>query len=144
MGVSRILAFTVALAALGGCATTHGNLSSSADRLERNAAALARDGSYGSETYSRDARDLAEQAHDFRLALSDRRAGDPDVETAFNDLSRSYHALRDEVDHADSGRARDELKPVTEAYLDVEREMGGAGDRHRYARDGYERDRARY
>jgi hypothetical protein len=149
MGVSRalvkVLPLAAALAISAGCATTHGNLASSADRLERNSDALARDADFGSSGYESDARRLAEETHDFRRTLADRRAGDRDVQAAFEDVSRSYHALRDEVDRSDSTRARADLKPVTEAYLDVEREMGGYKDGHRrYARDGYERDRDRY
>jgi hypothetical protein len=127
---------------IAGCATTHGNLTSSADRLEHNADALARnarDGSIGS--YSRDARELAGQAHTFRRTVQDRRADDPDVKSAFEELSRDYHNLRDGVDRSDSREAQVDLRPVTEAYLDVEREMGGYPDSHRYARDGDTHDR---
>ena len=46
---------------------------------------------------------------------------------SFDDLSRSYHALRDDVQHSDSDYARRDLAPVTQAYLDVEDDMGGAG-----------------
>jgi hypothetical protein len=46
------------------------------------------------------------------------------VKESFGRLSRSYHALRDEVERSDSREARIDLKPVTESYLDVEREMG--------------------
>jgi hypothetical protein len=49
------------------------------------------------------------------------------------------------VDRSDSREAQLDLKPVTEAYLDVEREMGGyRGDRDRYARDRDHRDRDPY
>jgi hypothetical protein len=52
-------------------------------------------------------------------------------------LSRHYHALRDEVDRSRDRDAELDFKPVTEAYLDVEREMRrvGDGDRDRVARD---------
>src|SRR5689334_22749004 len=50
MGVSRalvkVLPLAAALAISAGCATTHGNLASSADRLERNSDALARDADF--------------------------------------------------------------------------------------------------
>jgi hypothetical protein len=148
MSISRVMMKVIplaaAFAALAGCATTHGNLASSADRLERNSYALAQDADFGSSGYENDARQLADETHDFRRAIADRRADDRDVQAAFEDVSRSYHALRDEVDRSDSSRARADLKPVTEAYLDVERAMGGYSDRHRYARDGYERDHDRY
>jgi hypothetical protein len=46
------------------------------------------------------------------------------VKESFERLSRSYHALCDEVERSDSREARIDLKPVTKSYLDVEREMG--------------------
>jgi hypothetical protein len=127
------------LVALAGCATTHGNLAGSADRLERNADALARDSrdtqqDFGTtNSYSRDARQLADQTRDFREALADRNADDRDVKAAFERVSHSYHVLRDDVERGGSHEAQVDLRSVTEAYLDMEREMGGY-DSHRYAR----------
>ena len=129
---------------MGGCATSpHGNLAQSADRLEHNADLLARDdhGRYESTSYSREADQLAEKSHDFRLAVRDSRADRRDLDAAFESLSRTYHALRDDVDRSDSREAQLDLKPVTDAYLDVEREMGGYRASDRYARD---RDRDPY
>jgi hypothetical protein len=149
-GVGQVMVAVpiLVLAALAGCVTTHGNLASSADRLERNADALTRDSRYTREDdygaasgYSRDARELAERTRDFRETLADRRADDRDVKAAFERVSQTYHRLRDDVDRTDSHYAQVDLRPVTEAYLDVEREMGGY-DRHRYAReDDLRRDR---
>jgi hypothetical protein len=128
------------LVALAGCATTtHGNLASSASRLERNADALSRDSRETREdyasNYSRDASELAEETRDFRETLADRNADDRDVKAAFERVSHTYHRLREDVDRSDSHPAQVDLRPITEAYLDVEREMGGY-DRHRYAREG--------
>jgi hypothetical protein len=129
-----------AFALLAGCATTHGNLSTSATRLERSSEVLARRAPVSSE-YARDARELADEAHDFRLTANDRRADDRDVKDAFEKLSRDYHAVRDNVDRSNSRQAELDLRPVTDAYLDIERAMGGypadrfAGDRDR--RDRY-------
>jgi hypothetical protein len=141
MALSKHLAlasFIVAVGALSGCATTsHGNLVRSADRLERNADALARDdrtAHYG-ESYAREARELADQAHDFRRTIQDDRADRRDVDAAFEDVSHSYHALRDDVDHARDRDAQLDLRPVTDAYLDMEREMGGYRGGDRYAGD---------
>ncbi len=148
MGFARHIGSATAgllLVALGACATTQGNLTSSADRLEHNATALARDergADYpANSNYSRDARELADQAHDFRRLVEDRRADDRDVKASFESLSRSYHTLRDDADRAESRTAQADLKPVTDAYLDVEREMGGYPDSHRYARDRYTSER---
>jgi hypothetical protein len=121
--------------ALIGCATTGGSLASSAERLERTSSAFQRnvDASRGSD---RDARGLAAEARDFRETLSDRRADDRDVQEAFRDLSRSYHAARDDVERGRSREAEREFAAVTEAYLDVERAMNASHTRRdRYARD---------
>ncbi len=138
MNRSMLFVPAAALVALmSGCATSpHGNLARSADRLDHNAQALARDDrGYASSNYAREADVLAEKAHDFRRAAEDPRADRRDLDGAFESLSRSYHSLRDDVDRSDSREAQLDLKPVTEAYLDVEREMGGYKSDDRYARD---------
>jgi hypothetical protein len=121
-----------------GCATTGGNLASSAERLERTSYAFQRNVYEGREDrgYERDARALAEEAKDFRQTLSDRRADDRDVQQAFHDLSRTYHAARDEVERDRSREADRDFAAVTEAYLDVERAMNASDTRRdRYARE---------
>jgi uncharacterized coiled-coil DUF342 family protein len=134
ISVKGIAAAIVSAAVLGGCATTS-SLTSSADRLERNAEVLARNSGDDSDRFSRDARALADQAQDFHETVSDRRADSEDVREAFEELSRDYHALRDEVDRSNSREAARDLQPVTEAYLDIERGIGGYRDNDRYARD---------
>jgi len=139
MAEKRIVLTIAALAAVGlaRCATTQGNLQSSAERLEHSAESLradARDdGANGG--YYRDAQQFADEARDFRRTLDDRHADRDDVQDAFRDLSGRYHALRDEVERTHDRNAEVDFKPVTEAYLDVEREMRRYGDRDRYARD---------
>jgi DnaJ-class molecular chaperone with C-terminal Zn finger domain len=121
---------------LAGCVTTHGNLESSAERLERSAVELQSDARNDSSSgYYRDAQEFAAEARDFNRTLEDRRADREDVQDAFRDLSGRYHALRDEVERSRDREAELDFKPVTEAYLDVEREMRRVGDRDRYARD---------
>lgn len=138
-----LLPVAALMVVMGGCATSHhDNLARSADRLERNADVLSRDRTnYSSTSYSREADELARKAHDFRSAVMDSRADRRDLDVAFESLSRSYHDLRNDVDRSDSREAQLDLKPVTEAYLDVEREMGGYRASDRYARD---RDRDGY
>ena len=96
--------FTVGLMAVGGCVTTGGNLSSSAERLERSAYALQEeahdDGARSG--YKRDAKELAEEARDFRRTVEDRRANREDVNDAFGQVSRRYHSMRDEVERSRS------------------------------------------
>jgi uncharacterized membrane protein YccC len=132
------IAATVALMAVGGCATTGGSLTSSATRLERSAYALqeeANDSDVRSD-FRRDARQLAEEAREFRRVVEDRDSSKEDVHDAFEDVSRRYHAMRDEVDRDNDREARAEFRDVTEAYLDVEREMRSRDSRRdRLARD---------
>jgi len=135
----------VALMTVAGCASSpsHESLTRSAARLEQNADALSRGdhdrGGYASTSYSREADELAQRAHNFRRTIEDSHADRRDVDESFESLSHSYHALRDDVDHADSREAQLDLKPVTEAYLDVERGMGGyrVADRDHRDRDRY-------
>jgi uncharacterized protein YukE len=122
--------------ALVGCASTGGGLASSAERLERTSSAFERSADEG---YERDARQLAEEAREFRQALSDRRADDRDVREAFQDLSRRYHAARDEIERDRDRNADRDFAAVTEAYLDVERAMN-ATDNRRDRRDRVARD----
>lgn len=146
MGSARSIATVMASGAamvivlgLAGCATTHGSLSTSADRLERSADRLA--GNARGESYSREAGELADQAEDFRRTVRDRRADDGEVRDAFQSLSRDYHALRDEVDRSNDREAAADLRAVTESYLDIERAMGGYDRRYAEDRD---RDRDRF
>jgi len=119
------IAATVGLMAVGGCATTGGSLTSSANRLERSAYALqeeANDSSVRGD-FRRDARELAEESREFRRVVEDRRASKEDVHDAFEDVSRRYHAMRDEVERDRDRETNADFRDVTEAYLDVEREM---------------------
>lgn len=131
--------------ALAGCATTrHGGLDHSAARLDRNAQALAQDSEeaprgYAERTsYTEDARDFADRAHEFRRTVEDDSADKQDVRASFDELSRSYHALRDDVERSGDEDARRDMRPVTQAYLDVEDDMGGAGP-SRYSQEDYDR-----
>lgn len=121
----------VALTSVG-CATTSSSLVRSAERLERSAYELSDDVRRDDASYARDAQALAGEARDFRRVIEDRDADEDDVRDAFRDVSESYHALRDEAEDA-GGRARSEFGEVTEAYLDIEREM--RSERDRLARD---------
>lgn len=133
VGKGRLFTASLIAVALAGCATNrHGGLDYSADRLDTNAQAFAQNAAeaprgYDENTsYTEDARDFADRAHEFHRMVEDPDAAKVDVSASFDDLSRSYHALRDDVQHSDSDYARRDLAPVTQAYLDVEDDMGGA------------------
>lgn len=141
-----MLVAALALAALGGCASTRGNLTSAAHNLEYNANTLASDsGAYarGDEApppreaprpdevagypndyaAARDARALARDAHEFRVVV-DEGGSDTDLRKAFDRVSRSYHAVRDEVDHSDNRQAHRDLGAVTDSYRSLQHELG--------------------
>ena len=142
--ITRVAA--LALAGLAGCAT-RANLTNAAVNLEYDSNALVRDagderartdgttddprtGGYAGDyardyagDYARDARALARSAHELRVAVEER-ASDGEVRAAFDRVSRSYHAVRDEVTHSDSRQARQDLVPVTNSYRAVEHELG--------------------
>jgi hypothetical protein len=116
------------LAGLAGCVSTRGQLTSSTHRLEYNSHVLAEDAGSGAlgvsypTNYVRDAVALADDARELRHATEGGNTADE--QAAFDRVSRAYHAVRDEVEHSDSLQARNELMPVTEAYGDVENELG--------------------
>jgi hypothetical protein len=135
---SWLIAATVGVLAVGGCATTGGGLTNSAARLERSAYALqeeANDGDVRGDFRS-DARDLAEESRDFRRVVEDHRSSREEVRDAFDDVSKRYHAMRDDMERHQDREANAEFHDVTEAYLDVERAMRSRDGRHdRLARD---------
>ena len=131
------IASGIAAASLAGCATTSTSLVNSSERLERGALALddeARDENVSS-SYRRDAQELAREARDFRRTIEDRDTDDDDVREAFHDLSKRYHALRDETERVRDSELESEFKDVTEAYLEIEREMRKGESHDRYAQD---------
>jgi hypothetical protein len=136
-----VLVVALALAGLAGCVTnTRANLSNAAQNLEYNAKALVHDTgdyvarsdertdetadySHYSHEYARDASALARNAHELRVAIEDG-ASDSEVHAVFDRLSRSYHAVRDEVSHSDSLQARRDFGPVTDSYHAIAHELG--------------------
>jgi hypothetical protein len=122
------VAATVLLVA--GCATTSGNLADAAHRLDRSADALysevRRDNR--DQGLERDARAMADVAHDFHRDVKERATRE-ELQVRFDRVASSYHALRDEFGDARSSdsrsdsRERSSFGEVTRAYLDLEREL---------------------
>lgn len=136
--IARVWCVVPFAVVLAGCATTSGGVATSAERLERAAAAFERDADTDREgrRYENDAQDLTAEARDFRETLRDDRGDEDDVRDAFRDLSQSYHAARDEVSRRGDREAEREFGAVTEAYLDLERALNESDERRdRYARD---------
>jgi hypothetical protein len=122
------------LLAIGACADTRSALTGSTLQLQHSANLLAEDAAsmprpsddedYPVDVnYARDAHALADSARELRHAVEDG-GSDRDIRVAFNRVSRSFHAVRDEVHHSDSEQARTDLRPVAAAYYDVEHSLG--------------------
>jgi hypothetical protein len=133
---SVIATSALVLVALASCATIHSNTVTSADKLERSADAFA----INTHGYFRAAPALAVHAHDFRETVE--HAGDREILSAYEQLWRSYNALRYEVERSDSQQAQVDLRPVTQAFRDIARDMSGYADADSaiYARGGYQHD----
>ena len=144
-----VLLAALALAVLAGCVTnTRANLSNAAQNLEYSANALVHDAGdevtrgderrdetadyprYSHE-YARDAAALARNAHELRIAINEG-ASDSEVHAVFDRLSRSYHAVRDEISHSDSLQARRDFGPVTDSYHAIAHELGVHAERGEY------------
>jgi hypothetical protein len=140
VGRLTMMVAALALAGLAGCATnTRANLTNAADNLEYNANALVRDAgdqvarsdevsprsddrvAYATD-YARDAHALARDAHEFRQVV-DEGGSDRAVHESFDRVSRSYHAVRDEVAHSDSPRARSDMAAITDSYRALQHEL---------------------
>jgi len=123
------------LAGLGGCAatTTRDNLANSADRLQRNAELLSEDANntpaHSDDAFARDTHELAANSRDFRITVEDHRTDSGEIQASFDHLSRSYHAVRDEVNHSDNPQALRDFRPVMDTYRDIEHELGLYPDR---------------
>lgn len=122
---------------MAGCASTGPTLSNSAERLEETSFAMERHADQS--RVRQDARDLSEEAREFRRMLLSNRADRRDIGEGFDDLSRSYHSLRDEVERARDRETDSYFEPVTSAYLDIEREIDRVTDDRgdRYAERRY-------
>jgi len=143
--VFAVLGLAVVL--LAGCATTRTRTAKAAERLERSAAAFVIRTCYEpNATCSRNrylpaARAFAEQARRFGQTL--HRAGDQKVILAFECLWLSYHTLRDEVNRSPNRQGQADLKPVTRAFIDVQRHVKNGysyADPALYASGGYTLD----
>ena len=66
---------------------------------------------------------LARDAHELRVVV-DEGGTTTAVHEAFDRVSRSYHAVRDEVAHSDSLQARRDLTPITDSYRAIQHELG--------------------
>ena len=79
--------------------------------------------------FARDTHQLAIDTHELRRTVEERDSSDADVQTAFDKVSRSFHAVRDEVNHADLEGVQRDFHPVANDYRDLRSELGESPDR---------------
>jgi len=121
----EIASLALAIAILAGCATTHTRTARAADRLERRADAFAARSCYEprdaclASRYLSGARGFADEAREFRRTIDG--AGDQQVVLAYERLWRKYHTLRDEVCGLRDRQVQGDLKPLKQAFVDVQR-----------------------
>ena len=150
MGVRGVTIAMMSLTLAGlatGCATSpsranRANVASTADRLEQDADLLARDAAEppasadrdrGDRDYAagfaRDTHQLAIDTHELRRTVDDRDSSHAAIQPAFDRVSRSFHAVRDEVNHSDTVAAQRDFRPVANDYGNLRDELGGYPDR---------------
>jgi hypothetical protein len=116
------------LVALAGCAATtttrNTALADSAATLDRNAQALADHSDAMTPDLAQDAHALAQSTFHFYYAVGADGTATTDARTAFESVTRDLQKVTEDVSQADNANARADLKPVTEAYQDVQRAMG--------------------
>ena len=121
-----IIALGALVALLAGCTTTHARASRAADGLEHSVEVFTARACYEPNPACLAARGLAEQTHEFRQTLD--TAGDAEVVSAFKRVWRGYQALRGEIDRSGDRQFRPDLKPITQAFIEVQRNV-----RNRYS-----------
>jgi hypothetical protein len=131
--------------ALGaGCETNHTRTAGAAEKLEQRidafAAGTCNQSSAGclSPEQLAAVRWFADQVQEFRETCA--QGGDQDVVFAFQRLWHTYHTLRDEVYRPRDRQLQVDFKPVTQAFVDVQRDVKNGysyADPSVYASGGY-------
>ena len=111
---------------LAGCVTTHARASRAAHGLEHSVEVFTARACFEPNPACFAARGLAEQTREIRQTLD--MAGDAEVVSAFKRVWRGYQALRGEIYRSDDRQFRPDLKPITQAFIEVQRNV-----RNRYS-----------
>jgi hypothetical protein len=116
----------LAVVLVAGCETTHTRTARAADKLEQRIDAFAAGACDQSSAacFSQQlaaAHWFADQVQEFRETCEN--GGDQEVVFTFQRLWRSYHALRDEVYRLRDRQIQVDFKPVTQAFVDVQRDV---------------------
>ena len=134
----------LAVVLAAGCETTHTRTVGAADELEQRIDAFAAGACDQSSAACSNrqqldsARWFADEVREFRETCEN--GGDQEVVFAFQRLWRSYHALRDEVHRLRDRQLQVDFKPVTQAFVDVQRDVKNGysyADPALYASGGY-------
>lgn len=134
----------LAIALVAGCETNHTRTAGAADKLEQRIDAFAAGACYQSSAACFSPEQLAavqwfaDQVQEFRETCV--YGGDQDVVFAFQHLWHTYHALRDEVYRPRDRQLQVEFKPVTQAFVEVQRDVKNGysyADPSLYASGGY-------
>jgi hypothetical protein len=75
-------------------------------------------------SFKADAHELQQHAYDLRMASASGRASDTELRADFDQVTRSYQALRSEAQQLDSEQATGALDLVNGPYHDVAEQMG--------------------
>lgn len=138
--VTRCLTLAAAssLLALVGCASNPAQtnapttntaalqLADSATTLDTQARILAQRADIGTPSFNSDAHDLSTRAFNFRMdAAGSGRVSDAQLKTDFDQLTRSYQTVSNDVQRLDTQEAQGNFEPVKDAYHDVASRMQG-------------------
>jgi phage shock protein A len=114
------------LIGLAACATTRNPLVDSADTLNHNAQALAQQSDAMTPVLEQDAHQLAQSTLEYRSVVGLNGTDIASARTAFESVSRNYQKVKDDIAQVNTPNARADLRPVTEAYENVERMLQSA------------------
>jgi hypothetical protein len=133
MNLPRNLTWAAAssLLAIAGCASTHTasispaqqQLASSAQTLDDNARVLAARADTQTPGFAADAHELEQRTYDLRTAAASGRTSDSELRADFNQVTRSYQSLRDDVQRLDTPDVNADLALVDGPYRDVASRM---------------------
>ena len=124
-------AAAASLLTIAGCAGTPSASTSPAQRqlvrsaqtLDDNARVLAARADTQTPGFAADAHELEQRTYDLHAAAASGRASDSELRADFEKVTRSYQALRDDVQRLDTPDAHADLALVDDAYHDVATRM---------------------
>jgi hypothetical protein len=129
VAVSSLLALAACASTPSGTSNNNASapqLASSSDILEKNARVLADRSDAVTPSFQADAHELQRNAFEFHAAAASGRVSDQELRADFDQVTRSYLALRDDVAHLGTVEVQADFELVQNAYRDVASQMGGS------------------